>query len=180
MRLFGVPYLIRNRVVEFEPGRRIAWRHFTANRWRYELTPTADGGTRVTETFDLSRADRVTTAVVRAAKFPERNREGIIGTLRAPQEGGRGRRRDLVLRTTRQIRSRRGRTGAGSRGPAAGRRRRRRRPRRRCRGGPSGPSSSASSWLPDERLRVVLAQVEVAQLGQVVAEGLVDLRRGRR
>jgi uncharacterized protein YndB with AHSA1/START domain len=81
MKLFGVPYLIRNRVVEFEAGRRIAWRHFTANRWRYELTPTADGGTQVTETFDMSRADAVTTAVVRAAKFPERNREGITGTL---------------------------------------------------------------------------------------------------
>ncbi|MGY1804256.1 SRPBCC family protein [Blastococcus sp. SYSU D00922] len=81
MKLFGVPYLIRNRVVEFEADRRIAWRHFTANRWRYELVPTADGGTRVTETFDMGRADRLTTAVVRAAKFPERNREGITGTL---------------------------------------------------------------------------------------------------
>ncbi|MGY2127503.1 SRPBCC family protein [Blastococcus sp. SYSU DS0617] len=81
MKLFGVPYVIRNRVVEFEPGRRIAWRHFTANRWRYELAPTADGGTRVTETFDASRADGVTDAVVRWAKFPERNREGIVGTL---------------------------------------------------------------------------------------------------
>ena len=81
MKLFGVPYLIRNRVVEFEAGRRIAWRHVTANRWRYELTPTADGGTQVTETFDMSRADAVTTAVVRAAKFPERNREGIAGSL---------------------------------------------------------------------------------------------------
>jgi uncharacterized protein YndB with AHSA1/START domain len=81
MKLFGVPYLIRNRVVEFEPGRRIAWRHFTANRWRYELAPTADGGTTVTETFDASRADGFTDAVVRAAKFPERNRAGIRGTL---------------------------------------------------------------------------------------------------
>ena len=86
MRLFGVPYLIRNRVVEFEAGRRIAWRHFTANRWRYELTPTADGGTRVTETFDMTRADPVTTAVVRTAKFPERNREGIRGTLERLKE----------------------------------------------------------------------------------------------
>ena len=80
MKLFGVPYLIRNRVVEYEQDRRIAWRHFTANRWRYELTPT-DGGTTVTETFDMSRADPVTDAVVRWAKFPERNRDGIRGTL---------------------------------------------------------------------------------------------------
>ena len=81
MKLFGVPYVIRNRVVEFEAGRRIAWRHFTANRWRYELAPTDDGGTRVTETFDTSRANDVTDAVVRWAKFYERNREGIRGTL---------------------------------------------------------------------------------------------------
>ena len=81
MKLFGVPYLIRNRVVEFEPERRIAWRHFTANRWRYELAPTADGGTTVTETFDTSRANGVTDAVVRWAKFPERNRQGITDTL---------------------------------------------------------------------------------------------------
>lgn len=80
MKLFGVPYVIVNRVVEFEPDRVIAWRHFTANRWRYELTPT-DGGTRVTETFDMSRADRVTDAVVRWAKFPERNKQGITETL---------------------------------------------------------------------------------------------------
>ena len=81
MRLFGVAYVIVNRVVEFEPDRLIAWRHFTANRWRYELTPTGDGGTTVTETFDASRADPVTDAVVRWAKFPERNQQGITETL---------------------------------------------------------------------------------------------------
>ncbi|MCW2636513.1 MAG: Polyketide cyclase / dehydrase and lipid transport [Blastococcus sp.] len=82
MKLFGVPYLIRNRVVEFEADRLIAWRHFTANRWRYELTPSSSGGgTTVTETFDMSRANGVTTAVVRGTKFPERNRAGIAGTL---------------------------------------------------------------------------------------------------
>ncbi|TFV68233.1 UNVERIFIED_ORG: dimethyladenosine transferase [Bacillus sp. AZ43] len=93
MKLFGVPYLIVNRVVEYEPDRRIAWRHFTANRWRYELTPTADGGTRVTETFDMSRASPLVTKVVRGAKFPERNRQGIAGTLerlkRAAEADGR-------------------------------------------------------------------------------------------
>ena len=81
MKLFGLPYVVVNRVVEFEADRLIAWRHFTANRWRYELTPTADGRTRVTETFDMSRADAVTDAVVRWAKFPERNQHGITETL---------------------------------------------------------------------------------------------------
>lgn len=50
----GAPYKIKNRVVEFEEDRLIAWRHMGAHRWRYELTPTADGGTAVTETWDLS------------------------------------------------------------------------------------------------------------------------------
>jgi hypothetical protein len=37
MRLFGVPYRVTNRVVEFESNRLIAWRHFEPQRWRYEL-----------------------------------------------------------------------------------------------------------------------------------------------
>ena len=51
----GAPYKIKNRVVELEEDRLIAWRHMGAHRWRYELTPTPDGGTEVTETWDLSR-----------------------------------------------------------------------------------------------------------------------------
>jgi hypothetical protein len=50
-----VPYRVSNTVVEFEQDRRIAWKHFAPQRWRYELEPV-DGGTRVTETFDLGRA----------------------------------------------------------------------------------------------------------------------------
>ena len=81
MKLFGLPYKIRNKVVELEPDRRIAWRHFGAHRWRYELEPTDDGGTRVTETWDATRYTSVVFAGLRAAGFPERNRRGITATL---------------------------------------------------------------------------------------------------
>ena len=81
MKLFGLPYKISNRVVEFEEDRLIAWRHFGGHRWRYELEPTADGGTRVTETFDYSRYGPVATAVIAGLGFPGRNRRGIVGTL---------------------------------------------------------------------------------------------------
>ncbi len=81
MRLFGLPYRITNRVVEFEEGRRIAWRHFGGHRWRYELEPTDGGGTRVTETFDYTRYGPVATAIITAAGFPGRNRRGIDETL---------------------------------------------------------------------------------------------------
>lgn len=47
----GVPYKITNTVVEFEEGRRIAWRHFGGHIWRYILEPV-EGGTQVTEQFD--------------------------------------------------------------------------------------------------------------------------------
>lgn len=80
MKLFGVPYKIRNTVVEFEEGRRIAWRHFGGHRWRYVLEPHA-GGTRVTESFDYSMYALPQRLVIELARFPARNREGIRGTL---------------------------------------------------------------------------------------------------
>jgi uncharacterized protein YndB with AHSA1/START domain len=81
MRLAGVPYRISNRVVEFEDGRLIAWRHFGGHRWRYRLEPV-DGGTRVTESFDYSRYGTPQRLLIEALGFPERNRRGIEGTLR--------------------------------------------------------------------------------------------------
>lgn len=58
-------YEMNNTVVEFEHGRVIAWepsRRDDADaepwhyRWRYELTPSDEGGTVVTESFDYSRS----------------------------------------------------------------------------------------------------------------------------
>jgi hypothetical protein len=81
MKLFGLPYTIRNKVVEFDEDRLIAWRHFGPHRWRYELEPTDDGGTQVTETWDATRHSAVWFAGLRATGFPERNRRGIVATL---------------------------------------------------------------------------------------------------
>jgi uncharacterized protein YndB with AHSA1/START domain len=50
-----------NHVVEFEEGRRIAWRPAEpggepfGHLWRWELEPAGDGRTRVTHTYDWSR-----------------------------------------------------------------------------------------------------------------------------
>jgi uncharacterized protein YndB with AHSA1/START domain len=80
MKLFGAPYRITNKVVELEPDRRIAWRHFGAHRWRYELEPSGDG-TLVTETWDASRYRPLGFRLLALAGFPERNRRGIEATL---------------------------------------------------------------------------------------------------
>jgi len=82
----GVPYKIKNTVVEIEPDRRIAWRHFGGHRWRYELEPTDDGGTKVTETFDYSRYVGLQARLIEVLGFPARNRRGIEQTLQRLKE----------------------------------------------------------------------------------------------
>ena len=77
MRL-GLPYRIANEVVEFEPDRRIAWRHIGAHRWRYELTEV-EGGTEVTETFDWSTSH--VPRVIELVGYPARNLAAIERTL---------------------------------------------------------------------------------------------------
>ncbi len=51
-----VPYVVRSKVSEFVEGERIAWNHFAQHRWRWEVTNLEDGRSRVTETFDATRA----------------------------------------------------------------------------------------------------------------------------
>jgi uncharacterized protein YndB with AHSA1/START domain len=79
----GAPYKIANTVVEFDDGRRLAWRHFHGHRWRYELEDV-DGGTKVTETFDWSTAK--TKWTLEMAGIPKRNREAMDRTLERLEE----------------------------------------------------------------------------------------------
>ena len=80
MKLFGLPYWVTNRVVEFEENRLIAWRHFEPQRWRYELEPVA-GGTRVTESFDYSYYRLPGRLFIKLLHWPARNDRAISETL---------------------------------------------------------------------------------------------------
>ena len=55
MRL-GIPYIIKNTVLEFEENKSIAWRHLLHNVWRYELIEIEPGSTRVIQTWDGRKA----------------------------------------------------------------------------------------------------------------------------
>jgi uncharacterized protein YndB with AHSA1/START domain len=74
----GVPYRVSSRVVEFEQDRLIAWSHFGGHRWRWELTP-ADGGTVVTETFDMSTAKL--PPALRLVGYPKRHRDNVQASV---------------------------------------------------------------------------------------------------
>jgi uncharacterized protein YndB with AHSA1/START domain len=73
----GLGYVTRNRVVEFEENRRIAWHHFALFIWRYDLKEV-DDGTVVTESFNY---DRPWAFVIIAMGFPEKNRAAMEATL---------------------------------------------------------------------------------------------------
>ncbi|GAA2803323.1 SRPBCC family protein [Saccharopolyspora taberi] len=84
----GLGYRIRNTVVEFEPNRLIAWKHFSPHRWRYRLEPV-EGGTRVTETFDYSRMPL--PAIIGRSPMATNNLRAIKNTLhrlKSHVEGG--------------------------------------------------------------------------------------------
>jgi uncharacterized protein YndB with AHSA1/START domain len=93
----GLPYRVRNEVVEFEEGRRIAWRHFAGHVWRYLLEPSADPmlpsaghgvgspepgvgpSTRLTEQFDPTGSH--SPRALKLLGFGRRNERAIRGTL---------------------------------------------------------------------------------------------------
>lgn len=76
----GAPYKIKNQVVEFEQDRLIAWRHMGVHRWRYELTPTAAGGTDVTETWDLSHYSKIGRRVLHGI-FGKKTAKSLAATM---------------------------------------------------------------------------------------------------
>lgn len=55
MRL-GIPYLIKNQVVEFKENTSIAWCHLMHNVWRYELVEVEPRTTLVIQTWDGRKA----------------------------------------------------------------------------------------------------------------------------
>lgn len=89
MKMLGLPYRMTNRVVEFEEGRIIAWKHVGSHRWRYEFQELPEGGTLVTETFDYSRGQvgfyMLSGAPARNAKAIERTLERLKGVAEAAE-----------------------------------------------------------------------------------------------
>jgi uncharacterized protein YndB with AHSA1/START domain len=75
----GVPYRIRSRVIEFEDGRQLAWRHPVGHTWRWTVEPDADGTSRVTETFDLSTARA--GFLLRAVGYPKRHEDNLRASV---------------------------------------------------------------------------------------------------
>lgn len=74
----GLPYVIKNTVVEYEENRLIAWQHFGKHRWRFELRPV-EGGTEVTETFDWSTAR--SPGFIEKRGYPEKHPKDMARTL---------------------------------------------------------------------------------------------------
>jgi hypothetical protein len=82
----GMDYKMLNTVTEFDEGRRIAWSpkpasgrggRFVGRIWRYELEPV-EGGTRVRETWDISReAGRFVLRYLEAGRTRENMKKSL-------------------------------------------------------------------------------------------------------
>ena len=83
MKQYGVPYKITSTVTAFEADQLLEWQHPAGHRWRWELTETEPGTTRVTETFDYSTAKA--PRLLEILGEPGKNAIGITKTLQALQ-----------------------------------------------------------------------------------------------
>ena len=89
----GVPYSMTSTVIEFEQDRVLAWQTLPpvtlaaklagGRIWKYVLEPV-DGGTRVTESWDISQEASLTRGVVRKAS--EETRKNMAKTLERIEE----------------------------------------------------------------------------------------------
>lgn len=75
----GVPYRVHSKVVEYEPGRTIAWSHFGGHRWRWRVEPNGDFQTTVSETFDLSTSKL--PWALRLGGYPHRHRDNVVSSV---------------------------------------------------------------------------------------------------
>lgn len=88
-----LPYRMKNRVIEFEQDRRIAWQtlpdypfteKLAAGRiWRYELEPV-EGGTLVRESWDISKESIFTKPLIR--NLGEETKRNMTRTLERIEE----------------------------------------------------------------------------------------------
>ena len=83
----GLPYSMVSTVIEFDENRRIAWqttgptaigKHVGGRIWRYELEPV-DGGTKVSESWDIRHESAFTKPIVRQAA--DKTRKNMAATL---------------------------------------------------------------------------------------------------
>lgn len=83
----GVPYAMESKVIEFDEPRLIAWQTTGPTRlgrmvggriWRYELE-AVEGGTKVTESWDISQESVLTRPMVRPAA--KKTAESMAATL---------------------------------------------------------------------------------------------------
>ena len=75
MKMYGLPYRITNTVVEFEAGKKIAWCHPGKHRWRWAVEALPKGGSRVTETFDMSTSP--IKPALRLMGYPKGHQENV-------------------------------------------------------------------------------------------------------
>ena len=83
----GLPYSMTSTVIEFEENRLLAWQTHGPGRigarvggriWRYDLEPV-EGGTRVRETWDITKESVLTRAIVR--RDADSARKNMTATL---------------------------------------------------------------------------------------------------
>ncbi|APU20660.1 SRPBCC family protein [Actinoalloteichus sp. GBA129-24] len=83
MRL-GMSYKILNKVVEFEEGKVIGWRHMGLHVWRWEFRALDEERTEVVETFDWSGVKW--PKAYELAGIPRRNLRAMQATLRRMEQ----------------------------------------------------------------------------------------------